>query len=606
MPRAAAGSSFASRLLAWGLAGSVGWAGTALAGDEGPEVVVAATTRIELDRVEVRSGRLLLVGRLLDDRGEPLPGRRLRVVGEAPDDGPQWVETSEGGRFEVSWRVGSDDAVDLGIAFEGERLYLPAERGVSWRPEAPPLLLKIHWPRGRLAPPSQGFLPLEVRVRRGAEPARALVEVRGPSGSLLARGRTAADGTARLRVDLTSLPRPAMHELSVEARVTAPPARVVQRALVALAARPRLVVERHTEPGGERLAVRLEGAGRPLSGRPLGLYRSVGSRREHLGTAWTDAAGRAVFRVLGDGDTPLLVVFEAEPPLLPGATVTVPPEALPEGAGALRGAWWWWWLPLLASGLVALGVTLVRCRGGLVPAAMEDTKDAPGEGTPPPLVPRWRAGRAAGRRASRSIRFQVLDRRRGTPLPGARLRATADSGRQEDARADASGWIRWSSGSPGRWALEIAAPGYLAERYELVLPHRGMWEGATVSLEHVRDALERGLEPLARRLTGMAGPLSWERATFAELRGMAGARVGRDLDGALASAVVELFERAEALRYGPVDPTEAQVDALQRRATVLADRMTPRPPTGRRVGDAPGGSTVAVASADPDNGGDEV
>jgi Carboxypeptidase regulatory-like domain len=79
----------------------------------------------------------------------------------------------------------------------------------------------------------------------------------------------------------------------------------------------------------------------------------------------------------------------------------------------------------------------------------------------------------------------VLEASTGKPVAGATVRATGADG-QRVVPVDEHGWFELPALAPGPVAVDVAAPGYVPERFERALPHRGELRRARILLVPIR------------------------------------------------------------------------------------------------------------------------
>ncbi len=562
---------------------------------------VLASSHLRMLRLEAE-GRthLRIEGALEDDRGHGLGGRflSLRLVSLGEGEGAVVevpLRTDAAGRFAARIAWPAERPAQVHVLFEGERDRTEAKLDVDWDPRRPPRFLRLVWPEGRIAPPQRSQLPLRLHVLPPEGTAGWSFLVRTVGGERLAEGRIGEDGRAAVFLRLEGLARPGRHPLVTEVR-SAEGSRLQAESSVLLPARVRLHASLQGSSDGEgwRLHLRASVGRGPLPHRLLAVFEEGEARRlRHLRTLSTDARGRLDLLLPAGASGPWRVRFEGEPPLLSEAEVRVaPPASASATAGPMDATipWWWVWAPLLGV-LLAWGLGVVIGRRGRGDAE-EGGNAAEGPGVGP--VPRLRLVGDAPEADVRTVRLRVLDRLSRRVLPAARLRLSpAGTAREREEEALAA--VGFQGISDGRYLLRVFADGYVPESFELRVPHRGAWDGAIVSLESVRDRLDRRLEPLARTVLGARPSAPWERTTFAQLRAAA-----RERGGAWGEAVASLFERAERLRYGPHLPRLEEAEALLREADALGSRAPRRP-----VRSQDAARSVAGARLAPDNERDE-
>jgi hypothetical protein len=104
------------------------------------------------------------------------------------------------------------------------------------------------------------------------------------------------------------------------------------------------------------------------------------------------------------------------------------------------------------------------------------------------------------RRPDHGVSGVVVDAADDRPLPTATVVARASDGQPRAAVVDERGRVAFEDLAPGLVVVEVAAPGYVGERFSRTLPHRGELRNARVRLVPVRarifDAWRRAAAPL--------------------------------------------------------------------------------------------------------------
>jgi hypothetical protein len=148
----------------------------------------------------------------------------------------------------------------------------------------------------------------------------------------------------------------------------------------------------------------------------------------------------------------------------------------------------WLALPLAATGALLLAA------GGLW--GLRRRRRAPAAGEVRPAVAELRPGLHAARsgrlhalrpRDDHGFCGQVADVDTRRPAAAAVVSlAPASGGAPRRLAADASGGFAAEALAPGRYGVTVEAPGFLAERFVIALPHRGELRGVRVDLMPVR------------------------------------------------------------------------------------------------------------------------
>lgn len=321
----------------------------------------------------------------------------------------------------------------------------------------------------------------------------------------------------------------------------------------------------------------LRGAfGAPHPGALIELRTSAG---RPLAIAATDAEGSFSTTIaptaIGADERPVFAVYEPthpwiEPAHSPPVAVAIDPDdsvPLSYTAAALGAAL------LLGGGISARRLYPIRAgreRGaGAAPGGDRDGREnasQPGIATPggPRLGTRLFSPRDV------IVEGVAIDASSKLPIASATIRATRvaevgaggegpadDDDRAVVAETDSSGRFRAELGH-GAWHLAVTAPGYVRERVELTLPHRG-------ELRDMRAALWPVREWMLARFFEVAQPL----IAPGERRGAQTPRqiAGRLPAGESTAAIRRLARSVEMAYFSPRPPDEDDVGAFEALAT---------------------------------------
>jgi hypothetical protein len=507
-----------------------------------PVLHVRAHTRVDLHSLTRVSGGVVVRGALVDPAmEEPIAGRTVAISVEATDGGPGFYRYAEPtdaqGRFQ--WRVplvlGS---YRMRLAAGGDQDYGPAEpvvRTLDVGRRTPALTLA--------APDTIGVEEDRLTVTVVAREAEGDVDALGLSAPVdgeasmraielpvtvslgaheLARGRTTA-GRVELTLDVRLLGR-AGQEASLTARFDGDPLRNPASATRAVHLTTTTVIT--LAASAERLtgrdAVELRGAVRDAGGAaadvPIEIEIDGG---KIVARAASDGSGAYRARVDADALPPGRVTLIArtrptqswrDPGRSDPVTLTVlPPEARSSA------------LFLISPLLTALGLTLYtlgRRRPWRTLAARVRARL-----TPPPLPS------GLNERPTRLLRTlrppsdfglggQVCDGISGQPIAGASLVIVVSKHRRT-VLTDREGRFALESLPGGTLTVEVAAAGYVSERFERTLPHRGELRGARVMLVPIRARIFEVWRRTARAHAPAQAPLEiWTpRELLRHLRG---------------------------------------------------------------------------------------
>jgi hypothetical protein len=91
------------------------------------------------------------------------------------------------------------------------------------------------------------------------------------------------------------------------------------------------------------------------------------------------------------------------------------------------------------------------------------------------------------RAADHGFSGRVRDVVKGVPLPGAQVVIWLHASDAAVLVSDADGRFGIDALPPGTWRVEVASFGYVTERFEISLPHRGELRGVRIDLLPVRE-----------------------------------------------------------------------------------------------------------------------
>ena len=561
---------------------------------------VRAKTRVELEHRRNPTG-LLLVGRLLDDVGEPIATERVQL--ELPGLAPVTRLTDDAGRFEIPLsarevrRLQSDgELVTWTVRFDGNaRLGDTAQSGaldLSKRATRMSVTLPGGGPEIVL-----GDRPIEIRVAladvsEGDERpvAQAAVTLEVGSGSELV-GATGTSGAATFVVRPDSLVGGRYQVVARFAGDTLHAAAFAQTRLTALLPTRltlRVVREGDERYGRYRMSGRLSDQRSPLAGQVVAVVATRGSERIFELVAPTDADGVFVSAIPASelqalresqGGGPERARLELRARFLPtggwhAPSVSAPVALdLPPPLGVpLR-----WYLAGL--GLVVSFVALARAiRAGALGRALAWVKRRlearpgrpalpPPEDEVPPFVTALSAPGAPHRsRTSDVLSGVIVDAHTRAPLEG---RVVVRSGEVEEVALAAAG--RFSTGplTHGAWSVIVEAPGHLPRELALEIPHDGAYDGAEWALLAVHRTVR---EIFSDSLRGLGAPLAWGFATPREAS--RDALTQSDERSVVEPPLAELTTIVERTHFARSSGTPHDVE----RARELRQALTRKPP----------------------------
>lgn len=520
---------------------------------------VRAKTRVELEHRRAPSGALL-VGRLLDDAGQPIANERILL--ELPELPPATRLTDADGRFEVPLSArevrrlqSRGDLVEWAVRFDGNaRLGDTAARGtLDLSKRATRLRIAISGQPGASAGPTPqaevvlGDQPIEIRValadvsedsERPIPRAEVTLEV-GRGSELVGATGTSGAATFVLRPDALSGGRyPIVARFGGDTLHAAAFTETQLAVLLPTRITLRVVREGDEVHGRYRMSGRLSDARSPLAGQVVAVVAThAGERVFELATP-TDADGVFVTAIAA---SELQALREAL--LASGAAGGAPRPRLELRARFVpTGQWYaptlsasvaldlpappgvpvrWYLLGLaLALAFVALAHAL---RSGALARAFSHAKAAlarlldrlrgtrplapPSDVTTPAFVTPLPAPAGPRARASDRLSGLVVDAHTRAPLAG---RVLIRSGAEERVALTADGRFDLGPLPAGACSVLIEAPGHLPREIALQIPHAGQYDGAEWALLSVHRSVR---EVFADSLRGLGAPIAWGYAT---------------------------------------------------------------------------------------------
>jgi len=463
-----------------------------------PLLRVRSRLRIDLEPPRRVARGLLVQGTLRDAASqEPVPGRAVAISVEGAPSFYRYAEpTREDGTFR--WEVPLPPGVyHLKLAAGGDDDYAaapPIDQSMDVSRRSPALTLEMP-ERVSAADPSLTITAQASERDQDGPPRPAELQVAlllddRPLATLYLRGGRAEDVLPTAQFG----PPGTQHHLRL--RFAGDPLRnpaTVERTLL-VTTPTQLAVD--ATPGELRWRGRLTVTGAlsdvagPIAGQRVALWRDAagGLEEVELGTAVSDAHGR--FSLVLQGGTlppgPQVLEVRHQPQVSwrePSRSVALPIDARPPEPWPLA----WWLSPILTLALLA-GVTARRRRPL---ARLAERKRARREAQAARTVglTESKKGLLSTLRAAHDLGLsgQVCEHPTLRPVPGARLRVTAGAqGETRELEVDADGRYALEGLPPGPLRVEVSAPGYLSERFERALPHRGELRGARVLLVPLR------------------------------------------------------------------------------------------------------------------------
>ena len=536
---------------------------------DNPILHVRARLRIDVDAVERAPGGLVVRGSLRDDASdEPVAGRTVAVSVEGdhgswhyaepsgPDGSFRWHVPLPLGAYHLRLAAGGDDeyvaaaAIDrtIDVALRTPTVTVQAPARIAAHAPSLHVVVEAYESDG-LGPPrafrGDAWLTIAGRARSTLrlEDGRAESDEPGPFG----RAGQRVDVTAAISGDdernAASGTRSVL--LTTPTRVT-------------LVARPTRV-----DPDGEvAISGQLRDDDGPIDGADVVVGLENGAE---LGRFVSDGSG-AFQGVVSGRDLPTGSAFlearyqPAEDWRDGSVSGTVPIEVLPAPPAKL-------WPYVVSPALTLLAALVVfaardrRWRRDLV-AAPRARRLAAAPATAPGLTESRRGILSSLRRPDHGISGVIVDAADDRPIPTATIVARTADGQSHAAAVDERGRFAFEELAAGPLVVEVAAAGYVGERFARTLPHRGELRNARVRLVPVRarifDAWRRAAAPL------WPTPRAAETMTPREL--LAAVERKHLLP---AARLGELTARVEAAVWGPSPPSLDDLAAVERLAAQL-------------------------------------
>jgi hypothetical protein len=546
-------------------------AGAPAGADDAPLLTVRGRAEIDVEPLRPTADGIIVAGSVRDRAtGQLLANAAVEVVLGAAS---AQARTDRTGRFELELPSAAG-AQDLRVAFAGTRHYPPAtyERA-RIDAQAQPLELELSLP----AEVDIGGPPIELVVgaRSEGRPATVAAEIwAGRDAGSLSRVAELRLGGGRgsTAFDVAELGAPGRALIAVTARGPGyQSSRAEAELMVTSATSISLETSRASVDFGETLVAR----GRLADARDeaiVGAVVTVEARGHELAAALTGDGGSFTARIpaaeLGEGEIALAARFEPlvahlEPSRSAPVVVAVGvPRPIPLtytlaafAAAAL--------LALVFGGARALPARPLRGRG----RGRDDRRRAqPQRGRPGGLyaAPSRRGGRL--RPASDcAVTGKVIDAVTDLPVAGAQVELCAAEASAEATRLATSGGGRFGIElERGAWRVEVSAFGYVRERFQIEIPHRGELREMAVALVPVRERIFSRYRDVAEPL--LPSPDLWGIWTPRQI-------LERVREGRPAPALTALTDRVEEAYFSARTPVEDDLAAVE--ALVAAARAQP-------------------------------
>jgi hypothetical protein len=566
----------------------------------GPVIQVRARTAITLDPIRRARGAttapqligLHIAGRL-HERGSvaPVPnaaGLTIKLDDRTyPPMPPSTIPVDEDGRFDI-WLAAGSGRHSLVIQYAGDDRFEGARFALAdFDVAKQPLLLSLRAPD--TVRRSRGPLEIEVQAADEIEPARVRVRVEiGPAEedelSEIGQVTTNEAGRAPLSIPAERLGQPGPKRLRAVFAGDALYDAAAIEATFQVASETRLTF--HIDSGDVAFEGRVRGHGRltddlgaGLPGQSIAMSAEDQGGRRSLDDSLTGPDGEfsldAPASELGAGPHMVQAVFESPRIYLdsgrsPPAAIRVA-ERRPVPVGYSLAAFAVTAASILA--FVALRTRpwtrwLRRLRGesaGPAGGATEVRDAAPHTGLTlarPGLVSTLR------RPHDRGFTGSVADAVTGAPIAGARVEVSGAGPEPISVLTDGEGRFALEELAEGDHRAEVTAAGYVTERFELAVPHRGELRDARVDLLPVRERIfqlyREAAEPLLPRpnLWGVWTP----RQIFEHVRARRPAR-----------ALSELTSYVEEKYFSARLPEEAELDDAAARVAAARAEAAPAP-----------------------------
>jgi len=455
-----------------------------------PRVEVRARTTIELDSVRRVADGIMVLGRVVDaNTGSPLPMAEVEVrAAELVDR----VVTDGNGQFAAAFAVG-DERIDISVRAFGNGLGESIASLPAFEVSKRPLELTLS-----IGPVTTTEVTVVLRASSEGEPIAGIGAPLHIDETPAQPIRTLEDGRGELRLPRTGkLAEPGRHTFSLRVAATElfDPASATATELLTVATSLEFAVPATEVPFEGHLVGRgrlTDGSGRAVQRARIDWMASTG---DVVDAAMTDADGYFAFDVaadeLGSGPVVLQAVFESPQPWFDSSrsravTITVA-EPAPIPMGYTVGAF-------AATALALLAFVGLRTKPWLRWVNGDDGDDVVAS---EPIAARPVVGGLQPARASliSSVRrahdvgcsFTVRD-----AVTRARLRAEVElvsASVTQRAETDGEGRVAFEDLAPGAWHGRAHARFYVAESFEVVIPHRGELRGAEIDLVEVRERI---------------------------------------------------------------------------------------------------------------------
>lgn len=543
-----------------------------------PQVVIKARTAIEVDPVRRDAGGIVVRGRVVDKFSRaPIGWVGLQV---ALDTLVRNVATDSAGHFEARFQV-TTGRHDLIVTFDGDLRHDPSRfEMLGFDVTKNPLSLNLALSRAvasygadtvELFITSEtdfGGVPLPIQLTLADEDHPADVHP-------LPRVVTGADGKGKLELPPDRLGAPGRKV--VVARYPGDDAYDRAEAQVSFLVKTDTTTQ--LTLGKSRIAYEddLRGAGRVVDARGKGIADgaiAVMAGNQRIADTATGDDGRFSFSIagseLGADKHAIQAIFEPSKDWQRGSRSTPPqlvevaqPEPVPVSYTVAAFA---------AAALMILLFILARTRPwerwltrlrARRAAPAERGEEADNDSGPERAVQTGlslaRPSLVSTLRRSRDLGFAgvVRDALSQRPVAGAALTLDNDAGEQRTASPDAAGRFAIEDLAPGRWTVSVSAHGYVTERFDITLPHRGELRGARIDLLAVRERIFALYGLAARPL--LPDPELWgiwsPRQIFSHVR----------TERPPASAMSELTDFVEETYFSQRIPGEEQIGEARER-----------------------------------------
>jgi hypothetical protein len=547
-------------------------AGAPAGADDAPLLTVRGRAEIDVEPLRPTTDGIIFAGSVRDrTTGQLLADAPIEVVlgaASAP------ARTDRAGRFELEL-PSAPGAQDLRVSFAGTRHYPPAtyERA-RIDAQAQPLELELSLP----AEVDIGGPPLElvVSARSEGRPATVSAEVwAGQDAGSLSRVAELrlSGGRGVVAIEAAELGAPGRAVLAVTARGRGYQAtRAEAEIAVTSATSISLETSRTSVDFGDQLVAR----GRLADARAeaiAGAVVAIEGRGHELAAALTGHDGSFSARIpaaeLGEGEIALSARFE------PLVAHLAPSRSAPVvvAVGAVRP------IPLaytLAAFAAAALLALVFGGARALPArrsrgrshrTADRRREQPSRGRPGGLIaaPLRRGGRL--RPASdNAVTGKVIDAVTDQPVAGAQVELRLAAASAEPTRLATSDGGRFAIElERGAWQVEISAFGYVRERFQIEIPHRGELRDMAVALVPVRERIFSRYRDVAAPL--LPSPDLWGIWTPRQI-------LERVRKGRPAPALTALTDRVEEAYFSARTPVEDELAGIEE--LVAAARAQPR------------------------------